>query len=310
MASWTWKPRSRSPATCTSTIWPTTRRGPARLSRTSGSASPPASTSPASAPASCRHAMEAGSASRIRPTVWYPGETVIFGIGQGYLRDTHAACAHGIHLLARQVLSAATGQGLPRTVTGKIEPVEPKLLEPSTLPARELEGHGGRHEPGDERRNRLPPASAAQNTRSPARPAPRRFHVTQNQRYGMSKWTSACATTLVHRLCTGGSSADRRGRAGGERRLGAAAAPIARRMIDLPVAAPQAGDSAARDDAPTAHRRAPDARRETNRRRCTNPSKSARAASAPSPPPARILGALKLDGPLLVDSGWSRSTDW
>jgi penicillin-binding protein 2 len=63
--------------------------------------------------------------------VWFPGETVSFGIGQGYLIVTPAQAAHMVAIIA------ARGKSFkPRLVTayreqntGKIEKIPPKLLE-------------------------------------------------------------------------------------------------------------------------------------------------------------------------------------
>ncbi len=63
--------------------------------------------------------------------VWFPGETVIFGIGQGYLVVTPMQLAHMASIIASRGKSyqprlvKAFREGGP----GKIEPVEPKLLE-------------------------------------------------------------------------------------------------------------------------------------------------------------------------------------
>jgi penicillin-binding protein 2 len=63
--------------------------------------------------------------------VWFPGETVIFGIGQGYLIVTPLQLAHMTSIVASRGKSYQ-----PRLVkayreagTGKIDPVPPKLLE-------------------------------------------------------------------------------------------------------------------------------------------------------------------------------------
>jgi penicillin-binding protein 2 len=62
---------------------------------------------------------------------WFPGETVIFGIGQGYLVVTPLQLAHMTSIVASRGKSYR-----PRLVTayreqssGKIEPIPPKLLE-------------------------------------------------------------------------------------------------------------------------------------------------------------------------------------
>jgi len=63
--------------------------------------------------------------------VWFPGETVSFGIGQGYLVITPLQAAHMTSVLATRgksyqprLVTAFREQG-----TGKIEPIAPKLLE-------------------------------------------------------------------------------------------------------------------------------------------------------------------------------------
>jgi penicillin-binding protein 2 len=63
--------------------------------------------------------------------VWFPGETVSFGIGQGYLVVTPLQAAHMTSILATRgksyeprLVTAYREQG-----TGKIEPIAPKLLE-------------------------------------------------------------------------------------------------------------------------------------------------------------------------------------
>jgi len=63
--------------------------------------------------------------------VWFPGETVIFGIGQGYLIVTPLQLAHMTSIVASRgkswqprLVKAYREQG-----TGKIDPVPPKLIE-------------------------------------------------------------------------------------------------------------------------------------------------------------------------------------
>jgi len=63
--------------------------------------------------------------------VWFPGETVIFGIGQGYLIVTPLQAAHMVSILASRgksyqprLVKAYREQG-----TGKIHPITPKLVE-------------------------------------------------------------------------------------------------------------------------------------------------------------------------------------
>ena len=133
-ASSPWKPPSRSPATCISTSSP--RCWASRNSRASSRIS--ASAQPTNIDIS-------GERKGILPTpewkkarfknaadqVWFPGETVIFGIGQGYLIVTPMQAAHMASILASRgksyrprLVTAYREQG-----TGKIEKIEPKLLE-------------------------------------------------------------------------------------------------------------------------------------------------------------------------------------
>ena len=175
-----WKPQSRSPATCISTISPTSWAWSA------------------SRPASAHFGF--GATHRHRHQRRAPGHPAVAGVEERSLqesgrpgvvprrdrdprhrpglshRDADAARAHGVHhRLARQVLSAAAGQGLPRGSTGKIDPIRAKAggIDRRRL-GGELAGRGQRHDPGDDTPAQAPPASAARSTRSPARPAPRR----------------------------------------------------------------------------------------------------------------------------------------
>jgi penicillin-binding protein 2 len=63
--------------------------------------------------------------------IWFPGETVIFGIGQGFLTVTPVQLAHMTSIVASRgksyqprLVKAYREQG-----TNKLEPIEPKLLE-------------------------------------------------------------------------------------------------------------------------------------------------------------------------------------
>ena len=139
-----WKPPSRSPATCTSTSSP--RCWASRNSRAGSRIS--ASAQPTGIDIS-------GERKGILPTpewkkarfknpadqVWFPGETVSFGIGQGYLIVTPLQAAHMASILATRgksyqprLVTAYREQG-----TGKVEKIAPKLLETVDGVARELE---------------------------------------------------------------------------------------------------------------------------------------------------------------------------
>jgi penicillin-binding protein 2 len=70
-------------------------------------------------------------AARPSDPVWYPGETVIVGIGQGFLLVTPMQLAHVVSIIASRGKSYR-----PRLVkayrdqsTGKTDPIAPKLLE-------------------------------------------------------------------------------------------------------------------------------------------------------------------------------------
>jgi penicillin-binding protein 2 len=63
--------------------------------------------------------------------VWFPGETVSFGIGQGYLVVTPMQAAHMVSILAMRGKSYQPRlvTGYREQSTGKIEKIPPKLLE-------------------------------------------------------------------------------------------------------------------------------------------------------------------------------------
>ena len=63
--------------------------------------------------------------------VWFPGETVSFGIGQGYLVVTPLQAAHMASVLAMRGKSYQPRlvTGYREQSTGKIQPIAPKLLE-------------------------------------------------------------------------------------------------------------------------------------------------------------------------------------
>ncbi|MCB1624387.1 MAG: penicillin-binding protein 2 [Pseudomonadales bacterium] len=63
--------------------------------------------------------------------VWFPGETVIFGIGQGYLTTTPLQMAHAAAIIAARGKSYQPRlvTALKDPVTNKIRALEPKLIE-------------------------------------------------------------------------------------------------------------------------------------------------------------------------------------
>ncbi len=116
----------------------------------------PASTSAARRRASCRR-TEWKKARFKSPgdQVWFPGETVIFGIGQGYLIVTPLQLAHMVvdHRVARQELSAAPGEGLSRAGHGqdRAHRAQSWWRSIDVASARALAGRGQRHDPGHDR---------------------------------------------------------------------------------------------------------------------------------------------------------------
>ena len=133
-ASSRWKPPLRNPVTSTSTSWPTCSASTASpvSCRTSGSARPPdidiggerkgILPSPAWKKARFKNAAD---------QVWFPGETVIFGIGQGYLIVTPLQLAHMASIVASRgksyqprLVQAYREQG-----TGTLQPIKPRLVE-------------------------------------------------------------------------------------------------------------------------------------------------------------------------------------
>ena len=207
-------------------------------SRISDSASPPASTSPASAGHPALARMEEGALQEPgRPGV-VPRRNRDFRHRPGLpRRDAAAGCAHGIHpRLARQELSAAPGQSLSEEGTGKIKPVTPKLLESIDVASAENwqvavngmikvmnAGTGGAARP-------------ARNTRSPARPAPRRCSRSRRTRATRSWRRTLNDRLLDHGWFIAFAPADNPKIAVAvlieNGKHGTAAAPIARRVLD------------------------------------------------------------------------------
>ena len=82
-----------------------------------------------------------GAFSRAEDQVWFPGETVITGIGQGYLLATPLQLAHAAAILG------ARGRGYRPTllaavedpVTGERQPLEPEPLPPIDVDATMIE---------------------------------------------------------------------------------------------------------------------------------------------------------------------------
>jgi penicillin-binding protein 2 len=69
--------------------------------------------------------------SKKQDQVWFPGETVIFGIGQGYLTATPIQLAHAASIIASRGKSYRPRlvTALRDPITAKVVPVKPTLLE-------------------------------------------------------------------------------------------------------------------------------------------------------------------------------------
>lgn len=72
-----------------------------------------------------------GAFKRPADQVWFPGETVIFGIGQGYLLATPMQLAHATSVVASRGKSYKPRlvKGMRDAETGKVEAIAPKLIE-------------------------------------------------------------------------------------------------------------------------------------------------------------------------------------
>lgn len=72
-----------------------------------------------------------GAFKRPADQVWFPGETVIFGIGQGYLLATPMQLAHATAILASRGKSYKPRlvKGMRDSESGKVESIAPTLLE-------------------------------------------------------------------------------------------------------------------------------------------------------------------------------------
>ena len=186
--------------------------------------------------------------------VWFPGETVIFGIGQGYLLVTPMQLAHMTSIVASRgksyqprLVTAFREQG-----TGKLEPIAPKLLETIEVASPENwkiaidgmvrvmnGGTGSRSQAGAEYQIAGKTGTAQV------------FTVKQNERYRRGQARRAPARSrLVHRVRAGRLPEDRRRRDHRERqawhRGRADRAPRARPVPARPH--DHARDSTARSD--------------------------------------------------------------
>ena len=234
---------SRNPATCTSTASPTCWASIAspRSSRRLGSARSPASTSAARSPGSCPRAS-----GRRRPSqasadqMWFPGETVNFGIGQGYLQR-HAAAAGALRQhhrdprqgLASRAWSPAFATPDRRAARGR---TAVRRRRSRASPTSDWDVRHGRHD----RRVTQHGTAAAIGANAPYTIAGKTgtaqvFSVAQNEKYNASDDRRAPARSLlVHRLRAGRSTADRRRGAAWRTAASARAraAPIARKVLD------------------------------------------------------------------------------
>ena len=229
--------------------------------------------------------------------IWFPGETVIFGIGQGYLdRDARAACAHDVdRRVARQESisrawsrpSAKAGHGQARThcspnCSRPIEVASPENWQIAVDGMIQVmnAGTGSRSQAGAEYQIAGKTGTAQV------------FTVKQNERYEESKLDERLHDHGWFICLRAGRRPEDRGRRDHRERQ----AWHRRRGDRPPRARPvpagphhHARDSTARGDRGWRHDHA---RRASppGTNRCTNPLKSAPAASAPSPSP-RVFSA-------------------
>jgi penicillin-binding protein 2 len=165
----------------------------------SATARSPASTSAARSPACCpRPSGSARPSSGRRIRSGFPGETVNFGVGQGYLLVTPLQLAH--------VASVLAGRGKsfrPRLVTGvrdldgNVKPIAPTQLPPiDGISSRRLGSGAARHGGCDHLRHRRGHQQGRQLQRLPARPEPPRFSRSGRTRNTSRRMSlSGCATT-------------------------------------------------------------------------------------------------------------------
>lgn len=73
-----------------------------------------------------------GAFARRADQVWFPGETVIAGIGQGYMLVTPLQLAHAMAIIASRGQRFTPGmlRALRDPLTGRLTPVQPEQLEP------------------------------------------------------------------------------------------------------------------------------------------------------------------------------------
>ena len=113
-----------------------------RSSRRSASAASPASTSAARSPGCCpRREWKAKTFKQPADQVWFPGETVNFGIGQGYLLVTPLQLAHYAAIIATRGKIFK-----PRLVAALPRPAD--RADASTAPVQRKASVTGRHRRG------------------------------------------------------------------------------------------------------------------------------------------------------------------
>ena len=135
--------------------------------------------------------------------VWFPGETVIAGIGQGYMLATPLQLAH-----VAATISMRGKRFAPRLVTrirdsstGKIRNLPPRELPPVKVSdpdalGRDHRRHGRRDATTGTARRAA--CRSGRRTRSRASPARRRCSASSRTRSTRSRrWPSACATTAL-----------------------------------------------------------------------------------------------------------------
>ncbi len=211
-------------------------------SRPSASASSPASTSAARSPACCPRASGRRKAfASPADQIWFPGETVNFGIGQGYLIVTPLQLAHyaGVIAMRGKVWKPRLVTGLPRRATGKMHAAcrRSRMARSRGVSAEDWDARRARHGRSHPARHGARRSARRRRTRSPARPARRRCSPWRrtrsttpdaiNERLRDHSWFIAFAPAEEPRIAVavlaenGGFGAERRGadRAQGARRL-------------------------------------------------------------------------------------------
>ena len=204
-------------------------------------------------------AWKKGAFKKKEAQIWFPGETVISGIGQGYMLATPLQLAHAIATVAMrgQRFRPRLVRGMRDARTGEVRELPPTRAaagasgRPQVL-GRDHRRHGRRHQRPVGHRAAQP--GRARPTRSPARPAPRRCSAS-GRRSATTRRTSpsACATTRCSSRSRRPTTRNSRSRCVVEngRSGSGTAAPIARKIFDAYLLPPE-HPAAVAPDAPPA----------------------------------------------------------